>query len=149
VSPLGSIALGAVAGALSATAVGLKYRFGYDDSLDVVGVHLVAGLWGTVAIGLLATDTGLLYGGGLAQLVVQVIIAVVAVLFSAAVTAVIALALKATVGWRISVEDEVAGIDQAVHAESGYDFGQLGGGGFRPGAAAAPATRASQQEVTA
>jgi Amt family ammonium transporter len=150
VSPVGSIALGAVAGALAALAVGLKYRFGYDDSLDVVGVHLVAGLWGTLAIGLLATDTGLLYGGGLAQLVVQVIIAAVAVLFSAVVTAVIALALKATLGWRISTEDEVSGIDQAEHAESGYDFGQLGaGGGFRPGAGSAPSARSTHEEVTA
>ncbi|MFZ5871837.1 MAG: ammonium transporter, partial [Actinomycetota bacterium] len=132
VSPAGSVALGGVAGALSALAVGLKYRLGYDDSLDVVGLHLVAGLWGTVAVGLLATDTGLLYGGGLAQLAVQVIIAVVAVALSAAVTGVVALALRATMGWRISAEDEVSGIDQALHAETGYDFGQLGAGGFRP-----------------
>ena len=67
VSPVGAIALGVVAGGLCAVAVGLKYRLGrhgLDDSLDVVGVHLVAGLWGTVAIGFFATDSGLLYGGG-------------------------------------------------------------------------------------
>src|SRR5699024_3970699 len=57
VHPLGAIALGAIAGVLSALAVGHKHRFGYDDALDVVGVHLVAGLWGTIAIGLFATGT--------------------------------------------------------------------------------------------
>ena len=126
VSPVGAIALGAVAGGLCAFAVGLKYRLGLDDSLDVVGVHLVAGLWGTVAIGFLATETGLLYGGGFSQLAVQVIIALVAVAISAVVTAVIALALKHTLGWRISADDESVGIDAAVHAESGYDLGGVG-----------------------
>jgi Amt family ammonium transporter len=72
-SPIGSIALGLIAGAVCALAVGLKYRFGYDDSLDVVGVHLVGGLVGTVLIGLFATDTGLLYGGGINQLIVQIL----------------------------------------------------------------------------
>lgn len=127
VSPVGAIPLGAIAGALSAMAVGLKYRFGYDDSLDVVGVHLVAGLWGTVALGFFATETGLFYGGGLSQLAVQIIIAVIAIVFSGVVTLLIALALAATLGWRVSDDDEVAGIDQQIHAETGYDF--TGGGG--------------------
>ena len=74
-SPLGSIILGVVAGGLSALAVGLKFRFGYDDSLDVVGVHLVAGVWGTIGAGLLATATGLFYGGGIDQTVIQILIA--------------------------------------------------------------------------
>jgi Amt family ammonium transporter len=147
ISPVGSILLGAVAGALCAYAVGLKFRFGFDDSLDVVGVHLVAGLWGTIAIGLLATETGLLYGGGISQLVVQVIIAAVAVVFSLVVTLVIALVLKATMGWRISEEDEVAGIDQAVHAEAGYDFVQIGGG-FRPVAGTPRTTTHHAEEVS-
>ncbi|HLV57003.1 MAG TPA: ammonium transporter [Actinotalea caeni] len=120
-SPVGSIALGLVAGAASALAVGLKYRFGYDDSLDVVGVHLVSGLVGTVLIGLLATDTGLFFGGGVGQLVVQIIIAVIAIVFSGVVTLVIALVLKATMGWRIPEEDEVTGIDQTAHAERAYE----------------------------
>jgi ammonium transporter, Amt family len=119
--PVGSLALGVVAGVLSALAVGLKYRFGYDDSLDVVGVHLVAGLWGTVGIGFLATETGLLYGGGVNQLLVQAIIAVIAVAFSLVVTAVIAYALKATMGWRVSEDAEVGGIDLAVHGETAYE----------------------------
>lgn len=121
VSPVGALALGAVAGALCALAVGLKYRFGYDDSLDVVGVHLVGGLVGTVLIGLLGTDTGLLYGGGYQQLVVQVVIALAAVLVSGAVTLVLALALRATMGWRVAEDVEVAGIDVAVHGETAYE----------------------------
>ncbi|NDO89188.1 ammonium transporter [Cellulosimicrobium cellulans] len=125
-SPLGSIILGVVAGVLSALAVGLKYKWGYDDSLDVVGVHLVAGLWGTVGIGFLATETGLFYGGGVNQLVVQVIIALIAVAFSLVVTAVIALAVKATLGWRVSEDAEVGGIDLAVHGETAYETIQQG-----------------------
>lgn len=121
VSPVGSIVLGVVAGVLSALAVGLKYKFGYDDSLDVVGVHLVSGLWGTVAIGFLATETGLFYGGDYKQLVIQIVIAVVALVFTAIVTALIALALK-PMGWRVSEEDEARGIDEVEHAESAYDF---------------------------
>lgn len=121
VSPVGSIAVGAIAGVLSAFAVGLKYKLGYDDSLDVVGVHLVSGLWGTVSIGFLATETGLFYGGGLNQLAVQAIIAVVAIVFSGIVTYLIAIALKAVMGWRVSEEAEVAGIDLAVHSESAYE----------------------------
>ncbi|NLU63209.1 ammonium transporter [Rhodococcus sp. HNM0563] len=120
-SPVGSIILGVVAGILSALAVGLKYKFGYDDSLDVVGVHLVSGLWGTVAIGLLATETGLFYGGDYKQLVIQIVIALVALVFTAVVTAVIALALR-PMGWRVSAEDEARGIDETEHAESAYDF---------------------------
>ena len=149
ISPVGAILLGVVAGGLSSVAVGLKYRFGYDDSLDVVGVHLVAGLWGTVAIGFLATETGLFYGGGFAQLAVQVLIALVAIVFSAVVTVVIALALKAVMGWRITEEDEVGGIDQAVHAESGYDLAALGASGFRPGTAPSARATTSSEEVSA
>lgn len=121
-SPMGSIALGAVAGAASAYAVGLKFRFGYDDSLDVVGVHLVSGVWGTIGAGLLSTSTGLLYGHGVSQTVLQVLIALVAMIVSGVVTLAIALALKATMGWRVDRDLEVAGIDSAEHAESAYDL---------------------------
>ena len=149
-SPLGSLALGLVAGALCAVAVGLKYKLGYDDSLDVVGVHLVAGLWGTVAIGLLGTDTGLFYGGGIQQLVVQALIAVAAVALSGLVTAVVAIGLRATLGWRVSEDDETAGIDQNVHAETGYDWGSLGASiGRGAGSAAPAATPAIPKEVNA
>ncbi|MGL4745482.1 MAG: ammonium transporter [Dermatophilaceae bacterium] len=126
-SPVGALILGVVAGGLAALAVGLKYRFGYDDSLDVVGVHLVAGLWGTVGAGLLSTSTGLFYGGGADQTIVQVLIALAAMLVSGVVTSVIALALRATIGWRVPEDVEAAGIDQSEHAESGYDFGSRAG----------------------
>lgn len=141
-SPVGAIALGLVAGGLCALAVSLKHRLGYDDSLDVVGVHLVGGLVGTVLIGLLATDGGLFYGGGLSLLAVQVIIALVAMGFSAVVTLVIAVALKATMGWRVPAEVEAAGIDSAVHGESPYEG--LGGGI----AATAPPREPARQTTT-
>ncbi|OBG81370.1 ammonium transporter [Mycobacterium sp. E802] len=120
-SPIGSLILGAIAGALSALAIGLKYKLGYDDSLDVVGVHLVAGLWGTIGIGFFATETGLFYGGGVRQLVVQIVIAVVATVFTAVMTAIIALALK-PLGWRVTEEDEATGIDETEHAETAYEL---------------------------
>jgi len=120
-SAIGSLVLGAVAGVLSALAIGLKYKFGYDDSLDVVGVHLVSGLWGTVGIGLLATETGLFYGGGVQQLVVQVVIALVAVIFTAIMTLIIAFIVK-PLGWRVSEEDEDTGIDETEHAETAYEL---------------------------
>jgi Amt family ammonium transporter len=106
---------------LSALAIGLKYKFGYDDSLDVVGVHLVSGLWGTVSLGLLATDAGLFVGGDYKQLVVQIVIAGVALLFTAVLTAVIAFAVK-PLGWRVAEEDEETGIDETVHAETAYEL---------------------------
>ncbi|GII99362.1 ammonium transporter [Sediminihabitans luteus] len=132
VDTFGAIAIGLVAGVLCALAVGLKYRFGYDDSLDVVGVHLVGGIVGTVLIGFFATDqnsawypegavNGLFYGGGLTQLGTQVIVALAAVVFSLVVTLVIAYVLKVTMGWRVSEEVEVSGIDLAVHGETAYE----------------------------
>ncbi|ROR73968.1 ammonium transporter [Bogoriella caseilytica] len=125
VSPVGAILLGLVAGVLSSLAVGLKYKLGYDDSLDVVGVHLVAGLWGTVALGFLATGEGLFYGGGVSLLGVQIIIALVAIVFSGVITAVIAVILKATIGWRVSDDGESSGIDLSEHGEAGYDSGVI------------------------
>lgn len=138
VSPLGAVGLGLVAGVLSALAVGLKYRLGYDDSLDVVGVHLVAGIVGTLALGFIALPVegiggGLFYGGGFAQLGAQLVAAIVAIVFSAVLTLVIGLAIHKTIGFRISAEDEVNGVDLSEHAETAYEFGGLGvGGSFRP-----------------
>jgi ammonium transporter, Amt family len=134
VSPIGAIVLGVIAGVLCALAVGLKYRLGYDDSLDVVGVHLVGGLWGTIAIGFLADPDApagvesLLFGGSVDQLWRQAVGAGAVLVFSFVLTLVIATVVKAVMGFRISEEDEVAGIDTVVHAESGYDFTSLGGG---------------------
>ncbi|KXO92539.1 ammonium transporter [Tsukamurella pulmonis] len=121
VSPVGAVALGVVAGVAAAFGVGLKSKFGFDDSLDVVGVHLVAGVIGTVALGFLAKDTGLFYGGDYKQLVVQIVIAAVALAFTAILTAVIALALK-PLGWRVDKESEADGIDNSEHAETAYDL---------------------------
>ncbi len=136
-SPVGALILGVVAGALCALAVGLKYRFGYDDSLDVVGVHLVGGLVGTIGIGFLATSTGLLYGGGPDQLVVQAAIALVAMVWSGVATIAIGLLLKAVMGWRVDEETEVHGIDLAEHGERAYDFAPASFAGTRTTAAAA------------
>src|SRR5918993_1448611 len=135
VSPIGAIVVGAIAGALCALAVGLKYRFGYDDSLDVVGVHLVGGLWGTIAIGFLATASapagvdGLFYGGGVDPLWGQVVGAVAVLAFSFLLTLLIGFVIQKAIGFRITEEDEVTGIDNVVHAESGYDFASLGSSG--------------------
>jgi Amt family ammonium transporter len=142
-SPVGSLILGVVAGGLSALAVGLKYRLGYDDSLDVVGVHLVAGLWGTIGAGLLATSTGLFYGGGWQQTVLQIIIALVSLIVSGALTALIGLGLKYTMGWRIPADAESDGIDQSEHAESGYDLGGFAAGAGRGLSAQRPTVPAS------
>jgi ammonium transporter, Amt family len=154
VSPLGGLAIGAIAGALCALAVGLKYRFGYDDSLDVVGVHLVGGLAGTLLIGVFATASspagvdGLLYGGGLDQLWRQAVGAGAVLAYSAVATLVIALLLKVTVGLRVSDEAEVAGIDEGEHAESSYDFSTLRGGGGL-GTSRPPARNAEPVRATA
>ena len=123
-TPVTSLILGVVGGALACLGVSLKYRFGFDDSLDVVGVHLVAGLWGTVGVGLLASGDGLLTGGGLDGLklfAIQIIIAVVAMIFSGLVTWILAMGLKSAMGWRIDETEERAGVDNAEHRETAYD----------------------------
>ena len=145
-SPLGSLILGVVAGGLSALAVGLKYKLGYDDSLDVVGVHLVAGLWGTIGAGLLATSGGLFYGGGAKQLVVQIVIAFASLVISGILTAVIALALKHTLGWRVTEDVESDGIDQSEHGESAYELSGFTGGRF--GSASAVSTSSAKPAKT-
>ena len=135
VSPIGAIVLGAIAGVLCALAVGLKFRFGYDDSLDVVGVHLVGGLVGTILIGFLATADapagvdGLFYGGGVDQLWRQVVGALAVLVVSFVATYIIGTIIQKTMGFRITEEDEVTGIDTVEHAESGYDFASLGSSG--------------------
>jgi Amt family ammonium transporter len=126
-SPVGSIFLGIVAGAISALAIGLKYKFGYDDALDVVGVHLVAGLVGTIGIGFLMLPVegeggGLFYGGGFDQLVAQVVAAAFTMVFTGVLTLVIGLAIAKTIGFRISLEDEERGVDIAAHGETAYEF---------------------------
>ena len=126
-NPVGAIVLGLTAGFVCAAAVSLKYRFGFDDSLDVVGVHLVGGLVGTVAIGFLATEGGLLFGGGVALLITQVLIALAALAFSGVVTFAVAKLLEKTIGWRVSDKDELLGIDLTQHAETAYEPQVLAG----------------------
>jgi ammonium transporter, Amt family len=138
VSPIGALGLGVVAGVASALAVGLKFRWGFDDSLDVVGVHLVSGVIGTVALGFIALPVegvggGLFYGGGLTQLWAQLAAAGIAIAYSAVLTTVIALAIHKTMGFRVSQEQEVVGVDLSLHAETAYEFGVGGhGGSFQP-----------------
>lgn len=129
VSPLGAILIGVVCGVGSAYAIGLKNKFGYDDSLDVVGVHLVSGILGTLAIGFLADpaspagEAGLFFGGGLHLFGAEALAVVIVLLYSFIMTTVIALILKAVMGdLRVSPAAESRGIDVAEHAESGYDF---------------------------
>ena len=127
VNILGALAIGLCAGVLCALAVGLKYRFGLDDSLDVVGVHLVGGLVGTLMIGLVATEeapaavSGLFYGGGLSQLGKQAGAAGAVLAFSLIMTFAIGYALKRTMGWRLTPDEEREGIDSVAHAETAYD----------------------------
>jgi len=129
VNPLGALILGLIAGVASAWAVTRKYKLGYDDSLDVVGVHGVGGILGMLAIGLIATVTaneaganGLFFGGGATQLNRQVIALVVVALFSFAATWIIATIIQKTIGFRVYRDDELTGLDTTFHAESAYDI---------------------------
>ena len=121
-----ALLLGAIAGILSALAIELKFKLGYDDSLDVVGIHLVAGLTGTLYLGLFAIDTGLFTGGDFGQLAVQAIAGFAVLIFSFVVALVLGFAIEKTIGFRVKSEDEIAGIDVVVHGEAAYSFGQDG-----------------------
>jgi len=142
ISPWAAIVLGIVAGAVCALAVSLKYKLGFDDSLDVVGVHFVGGWIGSLSLGLFANDfvnswitddkilgadNGLFYGGGLTQLGRQAAASGIVSVYSFGVAALIALAIKFTIGLRTSAETEVEGIDVAEHAESAYDYASTTG----------------------
>ena len=118
----GALIIGAVAGILCALSVGLKFKFGYDDSLDVVAVHLVGGIVGTVMIGFVGVEVGLFNGGGTDQLVKQAIGAGAVLAYSFIATLIIGKIVDATIGFRISGDQEVAGIDLAVHAERAYEL---------------------------
>jgi len=161
-SPVGSIILGLVAGVLCSLAVGLKYKLGFDDSLDVVGVHLIGGLVGTIGVGFLATAAapaavdGLFYGGGFHQLWRQAVGALAVMVVSFVLTYIIGFILHKTIGFRVREDDERTGVDEVVHAESGYDLlggrlsiagGSLAAGSSRKASAAEP--RAITEEVGA
>jgi Amt family ammonium transporter len=129
VNASGALIICAVAGVLCALSVGLKFRFGIDDSLDVVAVHLVGGIVGTVMIGFVGVEVGLFNGGGTEQLIKQIIGAGAVLGYSFIVTLIIGYALDKTIGLRVSKEVEVEGIDLKLHAESAYEMYSSSRGG--------------------
>jgi len=145
VNVLGALLIGVVAGAVCSWAVSLKYKLGYDDSLDVVGVHFVGGVIGTLMVGFLAID-GV---GGWDQFVSQAIGALSVMGYTFVVTFVLAFLIQKTIGFRASEDDEVAGLDQAAHAETAYDFSGAGGGSARTATATAPVAPAESKKVDA
>lgn len=137
VDPIGALCIGLIAGALCSLAVGLKYRLGYDDSLDVVGVHGVGGLIGMLAIGLFATTgvneagaNGLFHGGGFELLGKQAVASVATLIYAFGVTWIIATVINRTLGFRVEPEDEVGGIDLSEHAETAYEYTDTTAGSF-------------------
>ena len=136
VAPWAAVVIGLFAGVFCALAVSLKFRFGFDDSLDVVGVHLVAGVWGSLAIGLFGAQAvnsiglnGLLYGGGTKLLIMQAWGVGLVAAYSFVVTLIIAFAIEKTIGFRIKPDKEIEGIDLNEHAESAYELSSSSRGG--------------------
>ena len=144
VDSFGALAIGLLAGVVCQLAIRLKYRLGYDDSLDVVAIHGVGGLLGMLMLGFVATDAvneagadGLFYGGGFAQLGKQTVAVLAAATFAFTVSFLLAWLVRATVGFRATAEVEAEGIDEFEHSETAYDFTPLtstarGGIGIRP-----------------
>jgi len=151
VNPLGAIAIGLVAGGACCLAVTFKHRLGYDDALDVVGVHLVGGLVGTLMIGVVADSefaagySSVLDGGGFELLGKQALAAGAVLAYSFVATLVIALLIKVTMGLRVTEEEEITGIDTMVHAESAYELTGIGAtsGATNPGAVRAATSAVS------
>ncbi|WP_418003773.1 ammonium transporter [Mycobacterium sp. PDNC021] len=137
VNTLGALIVGLLAGVICSFAVGLKFKLNYDDSLDVVGVHFVGGVVGVVLIGLLATDVmtggarGLFYGGGFAQLGKQLLAMAVVAAYAFTATFVLGKIIDKVMGFRVSAEDETAGVDFTQHAETAYAEGVHGHLGTR------------------
>ena len=126
VGPVSAVILGAVAGVVCYLAVLAKGPLGYDDSLDVVGIHGVGGAWGAIATGLFACKaiggTDGLFFGNAGQLGIQVVAVLATIAYSFIVSAIILYIVKAVVGLRVTDEDEVAGVDTSVHGEAGYNL---------------------------
>ena len=141
VSPVGAIIIGLAAGVITAFAVSLKYRFGYDDSLDVVGIHMVGGLVGSLLVGLLAAEAFGGIAGSVGQLGRQAAASFLVLGYSFVVTYILGFLLDKTLGFRIKDEDEITGIDMTTHAETAYEFFTAGGslGKSGPAVASAPA----------
>ncbi len=136
VAPWAAVVIGFIAGILCALAVSLKYKFGFDDSLDVVGVHLVGGIWGSLAIGFFGTSVvnsigldGLFYGGGTALLGKQALGVALVAGYSFIATLIIGYAIEKTIGFRITKDAEIEGIDLKEHAESAYEYASSSRGG--------------------
>jgi ammonium transporter, Amt family len=129
VGPMSSLIIGAVAGALCYTACNFKSKLGYDDSLDVVGVHGVGGTWGALATGLFASkavnDAGAdgLFFGNPGQLWTQIVAILATYVLAIVATWVILKVVDVIVGLRVTDEDEVAGLDLSQHSETAYAFG--------------------------
>ena len=127
VAPWAAVVIGFIAGMLCALAVGLKFKFNFDDSLDVVGVHLIGGLWGCISIGFFGSKAinsiglnGLLYGGGTELLGKQVFGALFVLTYSFLVTLILGLIIEKTIGFRIKSDSEISGVDVSEHAETAY-----------------------------
>jgi ammonium transporter, Amt family len=157
VSPEGALFIGLIPGFICCYAVNLKGRFGFDDSLDVVGVHLVGGILGTVLIGFWATKpmvsaytngakAGVFYGGGWDQLLRQTAGAGIVFAYSFVVSLILGYALHKTIGLRVSADAEVEGIDSAEHSETAYDWGRLAGS-LRSALGEAPATAPAKSDA--
>jgi Amt family ammonium transporter len=136
VDPWAAVVIGFVAGILCSLAVGLKYIFNIDDSLDVVGVHLVGGIWGSLSVGIFGSAAvnsigldGVLYGGGTALLMKQLLGVGLVFAYSFIATLIIGFAIEKTMGFRIKRENELEGIDLVEHAESAYEFAGTTPGG--------------------
>ena len=136
VAPWAAVVIGFVAGILCSLAVGLKYIFKIDDSLDVVGVHLVGGIWGSLSIGIFGSSAvnsigldGLAYGGGTILLMKQLLGVGLVFAYSFVATLIIGFAIEKTMGFRIKRESELEGIDLVEHAESAYEFAGTTRGG--------------------
>ena len=135
VATMPAILIGFAAGALCYLALSLKKRFNLDDALDVLAVHLVGGLFGSIVLGLFAeksinalvTEEGLLTGGGAALLLDQVVVSAATLAFSFVVSFALAKAIQATIGLRVSEEQELEGLDYSLHGESSYHFGSTTG----------------------
>ena len=137
VAPWAAVVLGLLAGIICALAVGLKYKFGFDDSLDVVGVHLVGGIWGCLSIGLFATKgvnsaggNGFFNGGGLDLLKTQAFGVLVVLAYSFLATLIIGFVINKTIGFRVTQEAEVNGIDLVEHRETAYEMFSSSRGGI-------------------
>jgi Amt family ammonium transporter len=137
VTPWAAVLIGLIAGIFCSLAVGLKYKFNYDDSLDVVGVHLVGGLWGCLSIGFFGSSAinslgldGIFYGGGTTLLGKQAFGAFFVLTYSFIATLIIGFIINKTIGFRVKEDAEVAGIDYDQHAESAYELTSSSRGGF-------------------